>query len=217
MAFRGWPKEAVTFFESLEADNSRDYWHAHKATYEQSVRGPLEALLDELAGEFGEAKIFRPNRDIRFSADKSPYKTNIAATIGTRGYVSFSADGLGTGSGYYVMAPDQLDRYRKAVVDGRKGARLESVTDELKAGGIELGAYDTLKTAPRGYDKEHPRIELLRLKGLIAWRSWPVAAWMATAKAKGRVVDVLRAAQPMIDWLDKNVGDTTDPGWQSPH
>jgi uncharacterized protein (TIGR02453 family) len=217
MAFKGWPKEAVTFFEGLEVDNSRDYWQANKAVYERAVRGPLEELLEELAAEFGEAKVFRPNRDIRFSKDKSPYKTNIAATIGRRGYVSFSADGLGTGSGYYVMAPDQLDRYRKAVVAERTGKQIAAITGELTRAGIELGAYETLKTAPRGYDKEHPRIELLRRKGLIAWRSWPVAAWMSTAKAKARIVDVLHAGEPMIKWLDRNVGETTDPRWVNPH
>ena len=63
-------------------------------------------------GEFGEGKIFRPNRDVRFSADKSPYKTNIAAMLAGGGYIQFSAEGLGAGNGFYVMAPDQLDRYR---------------------------------------------------------------------------------------------------------
>ena len=78
MAFKGWSAEAIEFFEALEADNSKTFWHAHKSIYEQEVRRPMEELLDELGKEFGEGKIFRPNRDIRFSADKSPYKTTIA-------------------------------------------------------------------------------------------------------------------------------------------
>ncbi len=124
MTFRGWPVEALEFFEGLEADNSKTYWHRHKDTYETLVRAPMEQLIEELAPEFGEGRIFRPYRDIRFSADKSPYKTNIAANLG-EGYVQLSADGLGVGSGMWHMAPDQLERYREAVDEDarRRGAR----------------------------------------------------------------------------------------------
>jgi hypothetical protein len=62
-----------------------------------------------------------------------------------------------------------------------------------------------LKTAPKGYPKDHPRIELLRNKGLIVWKHWPVAKWLGTAAAKTRVIDVLRAAVPVNDWLARNV------------
>ncbi len=96
MAFRGWPAEALEFFEGLEADNSKTYWQRNKDVYESLVRAPMEQLLEELAPEFGEGRIFRPYRDIRFSSDKSPYKTNIAAMIG-EGYVELTADGLGAG------------------------------------------------------------------------------------------------------------------------
>src|SRR5262249_45007728 len=108
MAFRGWPAEALEFYEGLEADNSKAYWTAHKAVYEERVRRPMAELLDELSAEFGPGKIFRPNRDVRFSADKSPYKTSIAATLERGGYVQLSAHGLAAGRGIYVMASDQL-------------------------------------------------------------------------------------------------------------
>src|SRR5882757_6536860 len=101
MPFKGWPVEAIEFFEELEADNSRAFWQAHKATYDEKIKRPMEELLDELHKEFGEGKIFRPNRDIRFSKDKSPYKTNIAGTMSKGGYISFSAEGLGVGCGMY--------------------------------------------------------------------------------------------------------------------
>ena len=126
MAFKGWRAEAIEFFEALEADNSKAFWHAHKAIYEHEVKRPMEELLDELAKEFGEGKIFRPNRDIRFSADKSPYKTNIAGTLSKGGYISLSAEALGVGSGMYMPMPDQLERLRKAVADNRTGARSRS-------------------------------------------------------------------------------------------
>ena len=114
MAFRGWPAEALEFFEGLEADNSKSYWQRHKETYETLVRAPMEELLAELAPEWGEGRIFRPYRDVRFSADKSPYKTNIAATIGD-GYLHLDARGLGTGAGMWEMAPDQLGDERPSV------------------------------------------------------------------------------------------------------
>jgi uncharacterized protein (TIGR02453 family) len=213
VAFRGWPAEAVQFFEGLEADNTRAYWQAHKTIYDEKVRGPMEALLGDLEAEFGEGRIFRPNRDTRFSADKSPYKTAIAATLARGGYVSFSADGLGVGRGMYMMAPDQLDRYRRAVADNRTGAALVKVVAGIEKAGVRVTGHEQLKTAPKGYPKDHPRIDLLRNKGLIAWNDWSVGAWLRTAKAKDRVVTTLRAARPLVAWLDKHVGPSSEePG-----
>ncbi|MEY2449889.1 MAG: hypothetical protein QOH79_3365 [Acidimicrobiaceae bacterium] len=206
MTFKGWRAEAIEFFEALETDNSKTFWHAHKSVYEQEVKRPMQELLDELADEFGEGKIFRPNRDIRFSLDKSPYKTNIAGTLSKGGYISLSAEALGVGSGMYMPMPDQLERLRRAVADDRTGKQIEKLVDAVKAKGIEVSAHEELKTAPKGYPKDHPRIELLRMKGMITWKQWPIAAWVGTAKAKQRIVDVLHAAKPINAWLDKHVG-----------
>jgi uncharacterized protein (TIGR02453 family) len=211
MAFRGWPAEAIEFYEGLEADNTRAYWQDHKKEYEELVKAPMVELLAELAAEFGEGKIFRPFRDVRFSKDKAPYKTAIGATLERGGYVQFSAHGLAAGSGYYVMMPDQLDRYRRAVDDEKSGPALVELVGGLRQAGTEVTAHDTLKTAPKGYPRDHRRIELLRHKGLIAWKQWPVAAWMGTAKAKPRVVDFLVAARPLNAWLDQNVGPSALP------
>jgi uncharacterized protein (TIGR02453 family) len=211
MAFSGWPAEALEFFEGLEADNSKAYWTAHKAVYEASVRAPMAELLDELAGEFGPGRIARPYRDVRFSPDKSPYKTSIYAVLEDGGYVNFSADGLVAGIGYYQMAPDQLDRYRHAVADDKSGAELVGIIERLTAGQVEVGGSSSLKSAPRGYPKDHPRIELLRHRGLIAWRHWPAAPWLHTAAAQQRVVKFLRLTAPLHAWLDDHVGPTTAP------
>jgi uncharacterized protein (DUF2461 family) len=91
------------------------------------VYAPTVELLAELEPEFGPGKIFRPYRDVRFSADKSPYKTAIAATLESGGYLHLSAAGLAAGSGMYMMAPDQLDRYRRAVADEVTGEELRRV------------------------------------------------------------------------------------------
>jgi uncharacterized protein (TIGR02453 family) len=211
MTFKGWPVEAIEFYEGLEADNSKAYWEANKPIYEQSVKGPMDALLAELAPEFGEGRIFRPYRDVRFSADKSPYKTAIAASFGADGYVHLSSAGLGAGRGMYVMAGDQLDRYRRAVSDETTGAHLVELVATVTTAGIEVSAHDSLKTAPKGYPKDHPRIDLLRQKGLICWRQWSTGAWLGSSKAKTRLVEFLRQAEPISGWLDANVGPTTMP------
>jgi uncharacterized protein (TIGR02453 family) len=210
MTFRGWPVEAIQFFEGLEADNSKTYWQRNKEIYDSMVRAPMEELLAELEPEFGEARIFRPYRDIRFSADKSPYKTNIGAT--TRdGYVQLTADGLAAGSGMWEMAPDQLERYREAVSAARSGGKLVEVVREARDAGVEVSGHDVLKTAPKGYPKDHPRIELLRYKGIITWREWPAGAWLGSRKAKDRVVEVFRASKPLNEWLRAHVGPSTLP------
>jgi uncharacterized protein (TIGR02453 family) len=208
MGFKGWPAEALEFYEGLEADNSKVYWTEHKDLYTQAVHAPMAALLADLAGEFGEGRIFRPYRDVRFSADKSPYKTSIAAGMGS-GYLQLNADGLMAGAGMYHLAPDQLERYRQAVDAEATGPGLEELIAGLTKAKIDVHGTDALKTAPRGYPKDHPRIELLRNRGLVAMKMWPAAPWLGTAAAKTRVVDVLRAARPLCEWLDEHVGPST--------
>src|SRR4030095_17029930 len=189
MAFRGWPMEALDFFEGLEADNSKTYWTENKAIYDEKVYARMAALVSELEPEFGEGKIFRPYRDVRFSADKSPYKTAIAATVERGGYIHLSAKGLGAGNGMWMMAPDQLDRYRRAVADDRTGKELQRGIRAVARNKIHVSGHDSLKTVPRGSPKDHPRADLLRNKGLVAWKDWPPAAWLAKPAAKTRIVE----------------------------
>lgn len=205
MAFQGWPEAALDFYDGLEEDNSKAYWTAHKAIYDEAVLGPMTDLTEELGKEFGETKIFRPNRDIRFSADKSPYKTAIAAVIGP-GYVQFSASGLAAGNGMYEMASDQLARYREAVAEDVTGHELERVIADITSHDISVQGRDVLKTAPRGYPAEHPRIGLLRYKGLIAWQEWPVEPWLSTPAAKDKIAEFIATTQPLHDWLHTHVG-----------
>jgi uncharacterized protein (TIGR02453 family) len=211
VAFSGWPAEALEFYEGLMADNSKSYWTAHKAVYDEAVHAPMVALLAEMEDEFGPGRIFRPYRDLRFSADKTPYKTAIGATLAGGGYVQLSAHGLAAGSGMYHMATDQIERYRRAIADDRTGDDLRAIIAEAAQGKIEINGHGSLKTVPRGYPRDHPRADLLRHKGLIAWREWPAAAWLGTAGAKGRVVTFLRGARPLCGWLDKHVGDSELP------
>jgi uncharacterized protein (TIGR02453 family) len=210
MAFRGWPAEALEFFEGLEADNSKTYWQRNKTVYDTHVSAPKEELLAELAPEWGEGRIFRPYRDIRFSSDKSLYKTHLGAMVG-QGYVQLSAEGLGAGSGMWEMAPDQLERYRQAASEDRTGRALAGIVAKARAAGLEVTGHDVLKTAPKGYPKDHARIELLRYKGLITWREWPAGAWLGTRRAKDRVVEFLRLSKPLNEWLRTRVGPSLLP------
>jgi uncharacterized protein (TIGR02453 family) len=211
MAFKGWKVEALEFYEGLEVENTKPYWERHKDVYTDLVRAPMEALLAELEPEWGEGHVFRPYRDVRFSKDKSPYKTAIGATVGGTGYVQLNARGLAAGAGMWQMASDQLERFRAAVADDRSGPDLERRVAELRDAGVTVEAHDVLKTAPRGYPKDHPRIELLRYKGLTAWQEWPAAAWLGTAKAKDRIVGFLERSRPIVAWLDDHVGPSTLP------
>jgi uncharacterized protein (TIGR02453 family) len=209
MSFSGWPEEALDFYEGLEADNSKTYWTSQKAVYDQKVLGPMNELLGELGPEFGEGKVFRPYRDVRFSKDKSPYKTAIGAHAGD-GYIQLSAGGLAAGSGMYVMAPDQVERYRAAVATDSSGGELEQIIAVLQKQDIDVNGRDSLKTAPRGYPSDHPRAELLRHKGLVAWKEWPVEPWLATPAAKNEVAEFLIATRPLGRWLTVHVGPTAE-------
>ncbi|HXY71123.1 MAG TPA: DUF2461 domain-containing protein [Actinomycetota bacterium] len=208
--FRGWPAEALEFFDGLEEENTKAYWQRHKQDYETLVRAPMEALLADLEPKWGEGRIFRPYRDVRFSKDKSPYKTHIGAMVGD-GYVQLSSKGLAAGSGMWEMAPDQLDRYRKAVGDDKTGKKLAQVVSTARDAGLDVAGRGELKTAPRGFPSDHPRIDLLRYKGLVTWREWPVASWLGTRRTEERLVEFFTLSKPMNTWLDANVGPSTEP------
>jgi len=209
MAFRGWPVEALEFFEGLEAENTKAFWGRNKHVYQDVIRAPMEELLAELEPEWGPGRIFRPYRDVRFSRDKSPYKTAIGAMVGGSGYVQLDARGLAAGSGMWEMAPDQLERYRAAVDDDRSGKALFDVVARARSQGLDVTGHDELKTAPRGYAKDHPRVDLLRFKGLVTWQEWPAGAWLGTKRAKDHVVTLLERSRPVTDWLKTNVGSST--------
>jgi uncharacterized protein (TIGR02453 family) len=209
--FEGFGADAVAWFEGLERDNSRAYFQASRAVYDGEVRAPLEALLDELSEDFGgEVHVFRQHRDVRFSADKSPYKTRTygllhAAGEGNAFYAEVSARGLYAAAGYWRMASDQLTRYREAVVADGPGEALGAAIAAAQAAGLEL-APPALKSAPRGMPRDHPRVALLRYKDVIAGRRLAPGPALATREALDHVAATWRAARPLTAWLDEHVG-----------
>ncbi len=208
MAFKGIPAGALEFYAALEADNSKTFWEANKHRYAEVVRGPVTELCQQLA-QYGEFRLFRPHNDMRFAKNKPPYKTHQGAyTEGEGGagfFVQLSAEGLMAGTGYYAMAKDQLDKFRAAIVDEATGSEIETITAQL-AKKYSIGAISELKTAPRGYDKNHPRIELLRRKGLIVSHEFGCPKWLHTSQVTKRIDGLWQAAAEMNSWLDTNVG-----------
>jgi uncharacterized protein (TIGR02453 family) len=174
------------------------------------VREPLEAMLDVLAGELGgEVKVFRQHRDVRFSPDKSPYKTRtygvvFAAPAGL--YAQVDRNGLFAGTGYHQLDSAQLERFRAAVADDAAGPALEDAIAAARDAGIETFG-EALKTAPRGYPRDHPRVALLRHKALFGGRRLgPGTDGIAAAEALDHARETYRACAPMNAWLDEHVG-----------
>jgi uncharacterized protein (TIGR02453 family) len=206
MSFTGFPPEAFAFYEGLEADNGKAYWTAHKTVFESSISGPLQELLDELEPAFGVAKMFRPYRDVRFSKDKSPYKTRQYAVIhsgaaGIQGlYIGIDADGLHLGGGMYQASTEQARRMRTAIDADVTGRELRKILDGLLRKGFEL-AGEQLKRVPKPWDDTHPRADLLRYKSLTAHFHYAPDAGLNTPKAKTEVVSRWKALGPLNEWV----------------
>ena len=207
----GFPEEALVFYEGLEADNTKAYWTDHKPVYDRAVRAPLDALLADLAPAFGPAKVFRPYRDVRFSKDKTPYKTHAAAVVedGDAGsgslYLQLGADGLFVGGGYWHTESDQVQRLRAAVDDDLSGRQLQAVLDAL-AGWELMG--ERLKRMPKPYSPDHPRADLLLHKSLAAGLRLEPDEWLHTPECGERVAAAWRQVQPLNAWLAQHVGPT---------
>lgn len=212
MAFTGIPPDAIVFYEQLEADNTKAFWEANRGRFKDVVRGSVEELAAALS-DYGEFHIFRPHNDLRFSKNKPPYKTHQGAYTESEGgagyYFQLSASGLMCGVGYYAMAKDQLDRFRAAVDADATGREIDAITAGLAKRGYTVGAIGELKSAPRGYPKDHPRIELLRRKGLMVSKDFGAPAWLHTNQVVSKIRRTWEGAADLNVWLDTHVGPST--------
>ncbi len=202
--FAGWKGDFQGFFLGLQADNSKAYFESHRREYEEAVKAPMVALLTDLEPEFGPARLSRPNRDIRFAANKAPYKTNIYADARSGGYVALDASGLVAAGGQYIMDAVQLGRFREAVASDRSGQELTAILAHLRGKGYELGEQD-LKRVPPPHPRDHPRADLLRRRRLIYWRRWEIGPWIATPEPRERVSQTWRDGRELHAWLASNV------------
>ena len=205
MSFDGFPEQALVFYEGLEADNSKAYWTDHKDVYDSCVAEPFHALLTELEPTFGNGKLFRPYRDVRFSKDKTPYKTQAAAILDGGLYVALSAEGLFVGGGMYVMTSDQVQRLRSAVADDLTGGQLTKMLRTLTTTGWGVSG-EQLVRVPKPYDPEHPRADLLRHKSLVASQQWEPLPWLHSREAVERLTVAGKQLTPLVQWLQQRVG-----------
>ncbi len=204
MEFTGFPVAALDFYDDLEMDNTKSFWAANKHVWEESVRGPMVALTEALSEEFGSAKVYRPYRDVRFSRDKAPYKTHqgafVAAGPATGWYVEIGAPGVRVGVGIYHPDATTLARFREAIAHDLTGPELERLLAALRRKGWDIGG-EKLKTTPRGWPADHPRIELLRHKSLLASRAYGFESWIHTADLLDHVRRDWRAARGFVEWV----------------
>ena len=211
--FQGFPKQLFSFLRRLKKNNEREWFQAHKGEYEAHVKAPLEAFVREAEPELGMGKVFRIYRDVRFSKDKSPYKTAATAVFESRGcvyYLHLDPRSFFTATGSYQMSKDQRQRFYEAVVDGRKGTKLDSIVGEMEGAGYEVGGEE-LKTAARGYPKDHERARFLRHKGLTVSMTWkPLPAWLHGPEAGPKLMESYRDARPLNAWLEKHVGPSEE-------
>lgn len=202
--FQGIPAHAFRFYSDLEGNNNREWWLEHKDIYHSAVKEPLAQLLSGLEPDFGPAKIFRPNRDIRFSQDKTPYKTAQGAFAarqeGVGFYLQVSADGLLIAGGYHSHTPAQLARFRAAADASGSGAALQQIVDSVAAAGFRVEG-EKLKTVPRGFARDHPRAELLKHKTLSAGVDVGTPEWVSTPAVMDEVARRWRQLRPLVDWV----------------
>jgi uncharacterized protein (TIGR02453 family) len=202
-----WPPEALEFLRELEDNNDREWFKANRARYDAYLFDPAIALAEKLR-HLGEARTFRPYNDTRFHP-RPPIKEHLGVAIGYGSaggyYFELSLDGLLVAAGMYRPAPDQLERYRAAIDDGRKAKQFEAAITEATAGGL-APAEPSLKRAPRGYPSDHPRLDRLRMKELIAHRRHALEPWLHKPACDMRLRKELEAAKPLVEWLGDYVG-----------
>ena len=218
--FSGFADTEMKFFKALAKHQDRAWFGEHKGAFEEGWSKPMAALLGELRAKIDgaypdcdleEPKVFRLHRDVRFSTDKSPYKTSVSGVIAARKglktveapaaiYVQLGLENI-VAAGLYMMDKDQLARYRAAVLDEARGAELGKIVKALEKKGFSLTAGEALKTAPRGFDPAHPRIELLKKKGLIAMCPEIPTASLTSPGFLQWVSTQAKAMAPLVRWL----------------
>jgi len=203
--FNGFPQEAFDFFEKLALHNNRDWFHAHQEVYERACREPMKQLVAELGAKPATTKLSRINRDVRFSRDTVPYRTYIAAGVDGN-YISLSGAGLYVGAGLYKPEGPALERFRSAIDSNVSGRPLQRIVTSLRRKRYQVDTHERLTSAPRGYSADHPRIELLRMKGIFAGKTFAAEPWVSTRGALQRIRRAINDVRPLADWLRVHIG-----------
>ncbi len=219
--FSGFADRDARFFKALAKHQDREWFAAHRDEYEEGWLAPMKALLGEVRTklspryaheEIADPKVFRIYRDVRFSKDKSPYKTHIGGYLGVAGssagpsgaaavYVHVGANELFVCAGQYMMDGGQLKRFRAAVDDAKRGAELTKLLTPLGRAGFTVASHEQTARVPRGFDPDHPRADLLRRKGLIVSFPDPDRALLTSPKLVDWVATNAKKAVPLVEWL----------------
>ena len=222
--FPGFSPDLIVFLRNLRDNNTTGWFNAHRDSYENYLLDPAREFILALGERLREVvpdiiydprinrSIFRLNRDTRFSADKTPYKTHLALWFwegaGKRMdcpgfYFHLEPDSIMLGTGIYCFNPKLLERYREAVADKRTGVALERAIKNVSAnGGYRLGG-EHYKRVPRGYDANHERAGLLRYNGLYVGSEDPVPQEIFTPAILEYCVERFNAMMPVHRWLVK--------------
>jgi uncharacterized protein (TIGR02453 family) len=203
--FEGFPREATQFLAGLAANNNRDWFQAHRETYEEAVREPMKALVGEFEARFGPGKLSRINRDNRFFKDRPPYKTHIDAGVGGY-YLSVSSHGLYVGTGFYMPDSSVLEKFRAAIDRDAPGKELVAIIARLRRKGYRVDTHERLTSAPRGYAKDHPRLDLLQMKDIHAGLLTPPGPALSSRTLLDRVTRTMTDLKPFMGWLTRHVG-----------
>ena len=220
MSFTGFPKSTLGFFKDLAAHNEKAWFDTHRTAWDEEIAPAMLALCDELVRRLQKSmpglqfhpraggSLYRLNRDIRFSKDKSPYKTHVAALLWEGGdkhsapgvYLHVGATEVIFGGGLYVFEEARLDRFRKLVANERVGDALSEALAKVKKAGLAIEGEKTVRP-PRGFTPEHPRAELAKYKGLYTAKTIKPGAWLHTGECADRAEEACRGYLPLHTWL----------------
>jgi len=224
-AFTGFERKAPQFWHELAAEMNRDWFLENKQRYQAQWVEPMTALLSAVSAKLapsykgvklGAPRVLRINRDVRFSKDKSPYKTWIGAGVSlgerkpnegvTALYLHFGVEEEFAGAGQYVFADETLARWRRKLADRAKGAEIARMVARLREAKYLVTAYDTLARVPRPFDAEHPRADLMKMKGLVVGFPKIPRGLIHKPEFVGWLVGHAKAAAPLASWLHRNLG-----------
>jgi len=216
--FAGFGAEAIGFLAGLQANNNKPWFDEHRPTWETAIKAPMAALMDELAiARGGRVKIFRINRDVRFSKDKSPYKPTASGVLldipdtFAGYYIELSPQGLFAGAGYHAMETDQMRRFKAALADETKHAGLTKALAALHRKGVSV-AGEAYPALPDDYRGAAPYVVEMMKKDLFAGAVLsPTDPRLFAADARAYVIATWRAIEPLCLWLDTFVGPSTKP------
>lgn len=226
--FNGFPKEAFTFLRDLKRNNNRDWFLEHKPIYDTKVRAPMLELIQALQPEMKKFApeiqvsprgIFRIYRDVRFSQNKSPYKTHIAASFDPKGsrnasaglYLHVEPGRVFLGGGIYHPDSPQLLAIRTQIASQYRKLQKIVKDKEFRRLFGKLGG-EQLKRMPRGFAENHPAADLLRYKQFLAWKEFgPEVA--RSSKMVSETVKYFRGMMPLIRFLNSALKKAPQKAW----